>query len=487
MITAQVFGAIGPLLHLLPNIRICAPVQHAHNIPSLRSSKLEPILRPIHAFLSAESTGGLLLMAGAFTALVWANSPWSHSYHAFWHAKLGVGMVGGFQHAMTLEHWVNDGLMVVFFLLVGLEIKRELLMGELASVRRASLPIAAAVGGMVVPALIYFAMNRGGTGASGWAIPMATDIAFAIGVLALAGPAVPVSVKVFLLAIAIVDDLGAVLVIAVFYTNEISTPALGVAGGFLASLVLLNVLRVHRPLPYMLLGVGLWVATLYSGVHATVAGVLLAFTIPATRQVEEGPYVDYVRKALDDFAREAAAEPNRITEDQSHALMAMEEASQAVQTPLARVEHALLKPVAFVIVPVFALANAGVNLRDGSGLSLGSPVMWGVFAGLVVGKLTGVLLASWLAVKVRLASLPEGATWGQVAGVAVLCGIGFTMSLFIANLAFPGQEDQLAATKVGILGASLVAGIAGAAVITLANGRHIRRSSVTTERGADDE
>jgi NhaA family Na+:H+ antiporter len=460
-------------------------MQHARNLLSVKSSKLEPLLRPVHAFLSAESAGGILLMAAAVAALVWANSPWSHSYHAFWHAKLGVGIVGGFQHAMTLEHWVNDGLMVVFFLLVGLEIKRELLMGELASVRRATLPIAAAIGGMIVPALIYVALNRGGPGASGWAIPMATDIAFAVGVLALVGPAVPVSVKVFLLAVAIVDDLGAVLVIAVFYTNEISTPALGVAGGFLAALLLLNVLRVHSPLPYILLGVGLWIAMLYSGVHATVAGVLLAFTIPATRQVEEGPYVDYVRQALDDFARGAAVEPDRITHEQSHALKALEEASQAVQTPLARVEHALLKPVAFVIVPVFALANAGVDLTSGGGgggQRLGSPVLWGVLAGLVIGKSVGVLLASWLAVKLRLASLPEGATWRQVRGVSVLCGIGFTMSLFIANLAFPGQDDQLAATKVGILGASLVAGIAGAALIARANGRHVRETRVTPGR-----
>jgi NhaA family Na+:H+ antiporter len=438
-------------------------MRHAPSVPA-KPSRLQPLLSPVQAFLSAESAGGILLLAAAVAALIWANSPWSHSYHAVWHAKLAIGIVGRQPLAMSVEHWVNDGLMVVFFLLVGLEIKRELIMGELASVRRASLPIAAAVGGMVVPALIFAALNRGGPGAAGWAIPMATDIAFAVGVLALVGPGVPVSVKVFLLAVAIVDDLGAVLVIAAFYTSEISVPALGIAGGFLAALVLLNVLRVHSPLPYMLLGVGLWIATLYSGVHATVAGVLLAFTIPATRQFEEGPYVDYARSALDDFARDAAVEPDRITDAQSHALKSLEEASQAVQTPLARVEHALLKPVTFLIVPLFALANAGVDLRlggGGGGQRMGSPVLWGVLAGLVLGKPIGVLLASWLAVKSRIASLPEGSTWGQVAAVAVLCGIGFTMSLFIANLAFPGQEDQLAATKVGILAASLVAGIAG--------------------------
>jgi NhaA family Na+:H+ antiporter len=435
-------------------------------VPS-KPSRFQPLLSPINAFLSAESAGGILLFAAAIAALAWANSPWGHTYHAFWHAKLAVGVVGGFQHAMTLEHWVNDGLMVVFFLLVGLEIKREVLMGELASVRRASLPIAGAIGGMVVPALIFAALNHGGPGAAGWAIPMATDIAFAVGVLALVGPSVPASVKVFLLAVAIVDDLGAVLVIAAFYTSSISVPALGVAGAFLAALVLLNVLRVHSPLPYMLLGVGLWIATLYSGVHATAAGVLLAFTIPVTRQIEEGPYVEYARRALHEFASDAAVKPDRISDRQSHALKSLEEASQAVQTSLARVEHALLKPVTFVIVPVFALANAGVSLREGGGLPLGSPVMWGVLAGLVLGKPIGVLLASWLAVKFRVASLPEGAAWGQVTGVAVLCGIGFTMSLFIANLAFPGRDDQLAATKIGILAASVLAGAAGAVLIGL--------------------
>ena len=432
-----------------------------------RPSRLAPVLRPVHAFLRAESAGGILLLASAVAALVWANSPWGQSYHDFWHTEFTVG-TEQFHRAMSLEHWVNDGLMVIFFLLVGLEIKREVLFGELTSLRRASLPFAAAVGGMVAPALIYAALNAGGPGASGWAIPMATDIAFAVGVLALVGRTVPVSVKVFLLAVAIVDDLGAVLVIALFYTDDVSTAALAVAGGFLLALVLLNVLRVHRPLPYMLLGVGLWAATLASGVHATVAGVLLAFTIPATRRVEEGPYVEYVREKLAEFERDATAVPDQITEGQSHALHAMEEASEAVQTPLARIEHALLRPVAFLIVPLFALANAGVNVRTGGGLPLGSPTLWGVLLGLLVGKPLGVLLASWGAVKTGVASLPEGGTWRQVAGVSVLCGIGFTMSLFVGNLAFAGGEDQLVATKLGVLAASLLSGLVGGAIIARA-------------------
>jgi len=424
-------------------------------------------LRPVHAFLSAESAGGILLMVSAVAALIWANSPWGDAYRHVWHAKVTLG-VGDFRHVMSVEHWVNDGLMAVFFLLVGLEIKRELLMGELASVRRAALPVAAAVGGMVVPAGIYAALNAGGPGAPGWGIPMATDIAFAVGVLVLVGRHVPTSVKVFLLAVAIVDDLGAVLVIALFYTSGVKVGALAVAGAFLAALVGLNVLRVHRPLPYLLLGAGLWAATLASGVHATVAGVLLAFTIPATRTIAEGSYLAYMRKTLGQFERDSVATPDQITHDQSHAIKAMEEVSQAVQTPLARVEHALLRPVNFLVVPLFALANAGVDLRGtgiGGGGSLGSPVAWGVLVGLVVGKPVGILLASWLAIKTGVAALPAGATWRQLFGVSVLCGIGFPMSLFVGNLAFGGRDDLLAATKVGILLASLVAGVAGGVIV----------------------
>ncbi|MDB5297604.1 MAG: Na+/H+ antiporter NhaA [Phycisphaerales bacterium] len=430
-------------------------------------SRLEPLVRPVVAFLSAESAGGILLLAAAVLALAWANSPWGQVYHDLWHAEVAVG-IGGFAHTMSVQHWVNDGLMVAFFLLVGLEIKRELLFGELASVRRASLPVAAAVGGMAAPALIFAALNAGGVGAAGWGVPMATDIAFAVGVVALVGRGLPTAAKVFLLAVAIVDDLGAVLVIAAFYTDRIAPGPLAAAGGFLAGLVLLNVLRVHRPLPYVLLGVGLWVATLASGVHATVAGVLLALTIPATRECEERPFVDYVRQMLAEFERGAAVVPDRITEDQSHALKAMERASQAVQTPLARVEHGLLWPVNFLVVPLFALANAGVDLRSGGAAAAGSPVAWGVLLGLLVGKPTGILVASWLAVRCGLASLPGGATWRQVGGLSVLCGIGFTMSLFVANLAFPGRPDLLAATKVGILIASLVSGAVGGTLVARA-------------------
>jgi NhaA family Na+:H+ antiporter len=428
-------------------------------------SRLDPLVRPLQAFLSAESAGGVVLIIATAIALIWANSPWGDAYAHFWHTPLSISL-GGAAVGLSLEEWVNDALMVVFFLLVGLEIKRELLLGELAHFGRAALPVAAAIGGMVVPALLYTALNFGGPGSHGWGVPMATDIAFAVGVLALAGRGVPASVKVFLLAIAIVDDLGAVLVIAFFYTAKVHLAALGIAGAFLAALVLLNLLRVHRPLPYILLGIGLWAATLASGIHATVAGVLLAFCIPASRQLEERPYVDHVRRALADFEVDAALTADHITPDQSHALHTIGEASRAVQAPLARVEHALLRPVNFLIVPLFALANAGVDLRGGLAPALASPIAWGVLAGLLAGKTIGVLLASYIAIKTGIAAMPAGATVRQVIGVAVLCGIGFTMSLFVANLAFPASAEHLADTKVGILAASLLAGLLGAAILS---------------------
>lgn len=449
-----------------------SPVRLSESLP-IRLSKIAPLLQPIQAFLRAESAGGILLLASAVVAIVWANSPWGHVYHDVWQAK-GIISVGPWSHAMSVEHWVNDGLMVLFFLLVGLEIKRELLMGELSSVRKASLPVAAALGGMVVPAGIYFAFNRGGPGATGWGVPMATDIAFAVGVIALVGRSLPASVKVFLLAIAIVDDLGAVLVIALFYTGQVSMVALALAGVFLAMLIALNVLRVHSPLPYILLGIGLWAATLASGVHATIAGVLLAFTIPATRQVEEASFLDFARRMLGQFERDATTVPDKITDDQSHAIQSIEQASQAVQTPLARVEHALLKPVSFVIVPIFALANAGVDLRTLGADALGNPITWGVLLGLLLGKPIGIMLSSWLAIRIGIAALPTGGTWRQVFGVSLLCGIGFTMSLFVANLAFPGQAEHLADTKLGILGASIAAGVLGAMTIRGSVGRSMR-------------
>lgn len=444
-------------------------IDEIDDVLPITPSRLKPLLEPVQAFFSAESAGGIMLMLATAIALIIANSPFGDAYSHFWHSYLTLSF-GSHSFKLSAEHWVNDGLMVIFFLLVGLEIKRELMVGELSSVRKAALPVAAALGGMLIPAGIYALINipyAGHGGTHGWGIPMATDIAFAVGIVAIVGRSLPTSMKILLLAIAIVDDLGAVMVIAVFYTSSINPVGLGIAGGFLFALVALNMLRVHHPAPYILLGVGLWLGTLISGIHATIAGVLLAFTIPVTRQIQEVPYLEYMRRMLSVFERDAKGIPDHITHTQSHALQAMAVASGAVQTPLARIEHVLLKPVNLLIVPLFAFANAGVDLRGGVTEALSSPVTYGVLFGLVLGKPVGVLLASLAAVKLNFASLPAGANYRHLLAISLLCGIGFTMSLFVASLAFPGQEQLLAAAKLGILGASLVSAVAGAIVLMM--------------------
>ena len=407
-----------------------------------------------------------MLLAATAVALVWANSPWAGAYDALWHTPVTVG-AGRLVLAMDLHHWINDGLMALFFFVVGLEIKRELLVGELASPRRAALPIAAAAGGMLVPALIYAAFNARGPGAAGWGIPMATDIAFALGVLALLGRRAPLALKVFLTALAVVDDLGAVLVIALFYTASVSWPALAAAVACLALAAIANRAGVRRPLPYALVGVVLWGAILASGVHATVAGVLLALAIPAQYRVDAWAFLARARAYLEEFesaSRQSPTAPN--SEHQQAALRALEDACEHAETPLQRLEHALHPWVAFGVMPVFALANAGVSLGSGVGSSgaggdaLLQPITVGVAAGLVVGKQLGVTLAAWLAVRTGLAALPTGVTWRHVYGAGWLAGIGFTMSLFVGDLAFD-DESLLHAAKLGVLAASIVSGVGG--------------------------
>jgi Na+:H+ antiporter, NhaA family len=421
------------------------------------------LLRPFQTFLALESASGLLLLSAAVAALIWANSPWAASYFALWDTHLVVGG-GGLAIDKSLHHWINDGLMAVFFFVVGLEIKREVLVGELASPKRAALSVAAALGGMVVPAAIFTALNVRGVGAAGWGIPMATDIAFALGVLALLGRRVPLSLKVFLTAIAIVDDLGAVLVIALFYTAELSWAALLVAAVVLAALLLTNRMRIRRPTPYVLLGIVLWVALLQSGVHATVAGVLLALTIPARRRIDAPEFLRRAELYIAEFAEDVQPGRSEPTEDQRDALHSLEVAAEQVGTPLIRIEHALHPWVAFFIMPVFALANAGVSLTGDIAGVLASPIALGIILGLVLGKQVGVLAFSWAAVRTGLAVLPSGVRWRQVWGVSLLCGIGFTMSLFIASLAF-ADPALLDTAKIGIIAASLISGAAGAFVL----------------------
>ena len=421
---------------------------------------VERIVRPFQDFANKQSSGGILLIIATAVALVWANSPWGESYVALWHTKLSVG-VGDFSISKDLTHWINDGLMAVFFFVVGLEIKREVLVGELSSARSAALPVAAALGGATVPALIYLAINAGTEGSAGWGIPMATDIAFALGVLALLGERAPVALKVFLTALAIVDDIVAVLVIALFYTSEISWGALGAGAVFLAALVVANLLGVDRTLVYAVLGVGLWLCFLLSGIHATIAGVLLALTVPAVSFMNPGAFLERSRYVLDRFEKAGEKGENVLAnEERQAALHALNHAAYKLEPPLHELEHALHPWVVFAIMPLFALANAGVPLGGDIVGALASPVTLGIVLGLVVGKQLGITLFAWLAVRSGVSELPEGIGFRHVYGAGWLAGIGFTMSLFISDLAF--SEDSLVETaKVGILCASLIAGVVG--------------------------
>jgi Na+:H+ antiporter, NhaA family len=364
-----------------------------------------------------------------------------------------------------LTHWINDGLMAVFFLVVGLEIKREILVGELSSPRRAALPIAAAFGGAVLPAVIYATINFGTEGASGWGIPMATDIAFTLGVLALLGERAPLGLKVFLTALAIVDDILAVLVIALFYTSGVSWGALAVGGVFFVALVAANLAGVGKPLPYALLGIGLWLCFLESGVHATIAGVILAMTVPASSYIDTGEFLRRSRGLLDRFERAGERGDAVLSnEERQGALHALNKANEDVEPPLQELEHALHPWVVFAIMPLFALANAGVALGEGFASTLLSPVSLGIVAGLLIGKQLGITLFAWLAVKSGISEMPEGVTWLDIYGAGWLAGIGFSMSLFISDLAF-AEGPLLDVAKVGILTASLIAGIAGWSII----------------------
>ena len=424
---------------------------------------MQTLLRPFQSFFKTEAAGGILLLAAAAVALVWANSPLVGAYNDLWGTYVTVG-AGSFEISKPLLLWVNDGLMAIFFFVVGLEIKREVLAGELAEPRKAALAIAAALGGMVVPALLYTVVNLGSDKVTGWGIPMATDIAFALGVLALLGSRAPLALKVFLTAVAIVDDLGAVVVIALFYTAELNLAALVGSLVLVGVLVVVNRLGIQRPAVYGLIGLAVWVLMLKSGVHATIAGVLVALTIPATRKIDEVEFAERADGLLAQFAAGLTVGGSTPTPDQMHAVHSLEKACEQIETPLQRLEHGLHGLVAFFIMPVFALANAGVALGAGAAALVTDTVALGVMLGLVVGKPLGVMALAYLAVKTGLAALPSGVTWRHVMGVSFLTGIGFTMSIFIANLAF-GAGPLLDSAKVGILAASVVSGVLGAAVL----------------------
>jgi NhaA family Na+:H+ antiporter len=430
-----------------------------------RPVPIDRVMSPFREFTASSVSGGLLLMAAAIVALVWANSPWAESYTALWDTPMTIG-IGQYALTKPLLLWINDLLMAVFFLVVGIEIKRELLVGELDSRRKAVLPIAAAVGGAVLPALIFLLVVAGGPGASGWGIPMATDIAFALGLLALLGSRVPVGLRIFLTALAIVDDLLAVLVIAVFYTEDLNVTMLAGAGAIVAVLLLANRMGVRHPIVYFALGAVLWLFVLRSGVHATIAGVLLAATIPATTRVDAPTFVRQARGILDRFDRHVAGRPDARVEDHHEALWELESVTERAQAPMIRIEHTLHPWVNLLIVPLFALANAGVALsRDVLSIPP-DPIIVGIVLGLVVGKQVGITTATWLVVRRGVAALPDGVTWRHIYGAAWLGGIGFTMSLFIADLGLD-EGDQLSMAKVGILAASVIAGTGGYLLLRL--------------------
>jgi len=415
-------------------------------------------------FFRTETISGFVLLLFGIAALMVANSPFAKVYEHLWQTPITVGTVDH-SLSLTLHQWINDGLMAVFFLLVGLEIKRELLVGELASVKRAALPIACAIGGMIVPAAIYWSFNTSGFAARGWAVPIATDIAFALGALALIAPKAPIGARIFLTALAIVDDIGAVLIIAIFYSQTIGWGALGCAALMLVVLIGFNTMGVRQLWPYLLVGLVLWYFVHESGVNATVAGVALAFAIPTQTRINAADFSREGRSLLDRFDNTETGDLVVLTsKGQQETLFALEHASEGVTAPILRLEHALHNFSAFVVMPLFAFANAGVRIRgplDHLEIALGA------LLGLIVGKPLGITAAALGAVKFGIAQLPGGVRWASLLGYACLAGIGFTMSLFIAMLAFD-QTARLNAAKLGVLTGSVLAGIAGAIVLKIA-------------------
>lgn len=422
-------------------------------------STIDQILKPVSKFIHQEFTGGIILFISVIIAILWANSPWAGSYHQLWETKFAIG-IDGQRFVQPLHIWINDGLMALFFFVIGLELKREFIAGELSSIKKASLPMVAALGGMIVPALIYIIFNHNLSSSHGWGIPMATDIAFALGLLSLAGKHIPGSIKVFLSALAVADDLGAVLVIALFYTKGIAFMPLGIGGIFLAILWIGNFIGIRHTLFYLVAGVIIWYCFLLSGVHATIAGVLVAFMIPARTKINEDEYVGDVRKYADEFEQAIPQDGSLTTSEQHRTIEKIKQLSLDAETPLQKIENSLHPWVAFIIMPLFALANAGMHIGSDFFSSLSNPVSLGVSLGLIFGKFIGVFTFTWLMIKFRFAVLPHAATWKHIIGVALLAGVGFTMSLFITGLAFDNIQ-MVDEAKYGILSASLISGTAG--------------------------
>lgn len=425
-----------------------------------RYTPIERLLNPLNRLFQNQSTSAIITFLAVVVAMIWANSDWSESYSHLWHTPLGF-TIGSFTISESLHTWINDGLMAIFFFIVGLEIKRELFGGELSSPRKAILPISAAFGGMVIPALVYVFFNQDTPAENGWGIPMATDIAFSLGILSLLGKRVPISLKIFLTALAIVDDLGAVLIIAFFYTSDIFVTDLMWGFVFLMVLMLGNLVGIRNQLFYMVISIaGLWLAFFFSGVHPTIAGVLAAFAIPGRVKINEKVFLDNIATLTTMFRKANPNDNKFVTNEQMEILETINEVSTDAATPLQKVEHSLSGFVSFIVLPLFALANTGISIH-GEGLSvLLHPVSLGIGLGLIIGKFIGIVGMSKLMVALGLAELPNKSTWHHIYGVAFLAGVGFTMSLFISDLAF--TDDRIIhLSKISILVSSALAGVIG--------------------------
>lgn len=427
---------------------------------------IDKVIYPIQKFIQQEKAGGIVLGISVIIAMFLANSAWSEQYFHFFEHKLGFEFDGVSYLTYSIHHWINDGLMAIFFFVVGLELKREIVGGELSNPRKAMLPIGAALGGMIVPALVYHFMNPTGPVSNGWGIPMATDIAFALGVLYLLGDKIPLNLKVFLTALAIVDDLGAVLVIAFFYTSNISVESLMLGATFLSIMYMGNRLGVRNILFYAIFGIiGVWTSFLLSGVHATIAAVLAAFTIPADVVIKENAYVQKIQNYLDKFrAIDPVEKIPTLTSRQLHVLEKIKTDTNQAIPPLQQLEHAMHPMITFFIVPVFALANAGVSINVDFQELFSTNVALGVALGLLIGKIVGVVGFTLLLIKLKVAPWPNGMNLRNLFGLGLLASIGFTMSLFITSLALVDEAHMIQA-KIGIFSASIIGGVLGYMVL----------------------
>lgn len=428
-----------------------------------KTKPMRLLIQPFQRFFRLEASASILLLITAFVAIIWANTPYADQYFRLWEYKLSIG-IEQFEISKPLFLWINDGLMAIFFFVIGLEIKREILGGELSSVKKASLPFFAALGGIFLPLILFLLLNSGKPGSEGWGIPMATDIAFSLGILKLLGKRVPLGLKIFLTTFAIIDDIGAVLVIGIFYTSNVIWLYIIIALGLLVLLIILNKMRIDYHILYLIIGLVVWFLFLKSGIHPTIAGVLLAFTIPANKMIDAYSFTERMKFLINEF-RSASREKRFLTHNQLMATDEAESLTYKIQPLLQRLEHRLHGWVAFFIMPIFALANAGVSLTTETGDFIGfSGLSMNIALSLFFGKVIGITLFSWIVIKLKIATLPSNTNMALVFGTAIVGAIGFTMALFINNLAYTDIE-LINNAKIGIIVSSLIAGVLGFFVI----------------------